>query len=306
VTVKLTHPAILLTAVTLIWGVNWPVMKLIINEVHVVVFRTYCVTAGALGLFAIAAMNGGMGSLKVPKGQWGRITLLALFNVTNWHLLGTIALLNLPPGRAAILAYTMPAWTVLLSAWLLKEPLTKSRIAALVLGWIGLALLIAEDWRQVVGAPIGAICMLLAALGWAFGTVLYKKLPITLDTAASTAWQLVIGGIPVLLLGAFLPSAQFAMPSNTALAGILFNVTLVFILANWCWFRLVRTTSASVLGLSTMAIPVVGVLSTVWLMGIRPTTLDTIALGFILASLIVTYLPNLVSTFNSTSGKNNE
>jgi drug/metabolite transporter (DMT)-like permease len=69
---------------------------------------------------------------------------------------------------------------------------------------------------------------------------------------------------------------------------------------------LVRTTSASVLGLSTMAIPVVGVLSTVWLMGIRPTTLDTIALGFILASLIVTYLPNLVSTFNSTSRKNNE
>jgi drug/metabolite transporter (DMT)-like permease len=292
---KLTHPAVLLIAVTLIWGVNWPVMKLVIGEVHVVVFRSYCVIAGALGLFAIALINAGglrfIAKLKVPAGQWLRLCLLALFNVTNWHLLGTIALLNLPPGRAAILAYTMPAWTVLLSAWLLQEPLTKARIAAVLLGWIGLALLIAEDWRQVAGAPIGAICMLLAAFGWALGTVLYKKLPLALDTAASTAWQLLIGGMPVLLLAIFLPSAKFTMPSNVAIAGILFNMTLVFILANWCWFRLVRTTSASVLGLSTMAIPVVGVLSTVWLMGIRPTQLDMTALGFILASLVVTYLP---------------
>ena len=71
--------------------------------------------AGAAGLFAIAAASGK--PLAVPRGQWGRLAAVTLFNVTAWNVLVAYGVTLMESGRASILGFTMPVWGVLLGRW---------------------------------------------------------------------------------------------------------------------------------------------------------------------------------------------
>ena len=64
---------------------------------------------------------------------------------------------QLPAGRSAILAYTMPIWSVLISLALLSEPLGWRRIAGMALGMLGMALLLGDDIRHLRRTPTAAL-----------------------------------------------------------------------------------------------------------------------------------------------------
>ena len=63
----------------------------------------------------------------------------AVCSVTGWHLFSAFSLVHMGGGRGAIVAYTMPIWAALFSAWYLKERLSRRRMAALALGMAGIA-----------------------------------------------------------------------------------------------------------------------------------------------------------------------
>src|SRR6185503_13403658 len=133
---------------------------------------------GSAVLFA--ALRAGGQRLMLPRGQWGRLWLLALLNITAWNMLIAFGVALIPSGRAAILAYTMPVWAVPLSVWLLGERITRGKAAGLALGLGGLALLLSESFVSLGAAPLGSLLILGAALSWALGAVLQKRYPITL------------------------------------------------------------------------------------------------------------------------------
>src|SRR3981081_134669 len=132
----------LLAGLTLAWGFNWTAMKVALSEVSPWTFRALCLGLGSAVLF-IALRAGGQ-SFAVPKGQWPRLAMLAFFNITCWNLLVAFGITMIPSGRAAILAYTMPAWAIPLSIWLLHERITGRKLAGLVLGMAGLAVLLGD------------------------------------------------------------------------------------------------------------------------------------------------------------------
>ncbi|HZF23067.1 MAG TPA: DMT family transporter, partial [Burkholderiales bacterium] len=90
------------------WGVNWPVMKLGVQQLPPIFFRAICIAGGLVVLWLYARVAGI--SLAVPRRAWRDVVRLALPNVIIWHLLVVVALKILPAGRAAILGYTMPVW----------------------------------------------------------------------------------------------------------------------------------------------------------------------------------------------------
>jgi drug/metabolite transporter (DMT)-like permease len=90
------------------WGLNWPVMKILLSELPPLTARGYTGVAGAVLLAALALLRGER--LRVARGQWAPLVVLALLNVTGWMALMGLALLWLPGGEAAVIAYTMPVW----------------------------------------------------------------------------------------------------------------------------------------------------------------------------------------------------
>src|SRR4051794_8252490 len=124
---------LLVTAVG--WGLNWPVMKLLLREWPPLAARGTAGIAAALGLALLAVLRGER--LAIPPRAVPRLLLAAALNVTAWMGLATVSLLWLTAGEGALLVYTMPIWATLLAWPILGERPTAGRLAALALGVAG-------------------------------------------------------------------------------------------------------------------------------------------------------------------------
>ena len=279
-----------LAGLTLVWGFNWTAMKVAITDIAPFTFRTLCLGLGSGVLFAF--LRAGSQPLAIPRDQWSRLALIAFFNITCWNLLIVFGLALLPSGRAAILAYTMPAWSIPLSVLLLGERLTGRKLLGLALGMAGMLLLVWDEFQRIQGAPRGALLVLGAAFAWAIGTLLLKKYPVRAPVAAITAWMMLIGGVPIyigaLLLEDFSKLADVSLPSAL---GAAYNVFLAFAWAHWAAIKLATSVSVTVFSLCTLVIPVVGVSSGMLFLGERPGWPEYLALAFVLGSLATVVVP---------------
>ena len=282
----------LLIGLTLGWGFNWPMMKLAVTEMAPMRFRTLCLVAGAAGLFTVARTGGQR--LAVPAGQWPRLIAMALFNICGWNICAIYGVSLMASGRAAILGYTMPVWSVPLSVWLLGEPFTRRRALGVTLGLCGMLFLLGGEIQAVGRSPLGALCMLGAASTWAVGTVIMKRWPVDLPVSSLTAWQMVIGLGPILAIALFAeqgPFNPFAL-STGPLLGVLFNLVVAFNFCYWAWNKIAIVAPLSVSSLSVMMIPVVGVFSSVLVLGEVPSWSDYTALFLVVGSLATVMLPS--------------
>ena len=279
-----------LASLTLAWGFNWTAMKVALAEVPPWTFRSLCLGLGAAVLFA--ALRAGGQRLILPSGQWSRLWLLALLNITSWNMLVAFGVGMIPSGRAAILAYTMPVWAVPLSVWLLGERITRAKLAGLALGLGGLALLLAESFAGLGRAPLGSLLVLGAALSWALGTVLQKRFPVRLPVGLYTAWIMLLGGVPI-FAGALIFDDWGALRNVgvTAWLGTAYNVLIAFAFAHWAWIKIATSVPVSVFSISMLLIPVVGVVCGMLFLGERPAWAEYAALGLILAALLTVLRP---------------
>jgi drug/metabolite transporter (DMT)-like permease len=277
----------LLALLTLGWGANWPIMKVALEGFPLWTFRSLCVVAGAVGLLGIAAASDQV--MAIPRRKWPSLVVISLFNITGWNVGALYALTLLPSGRAAVIAYTMPLWAILIGRVVLGEQIDRWRGMGLVLGLAGLSLLIASDAASLAAAPVGAVLMLGAALSWAIGTVLLKRFPLPVAAAANTGWQMAIGGLPI-VIGAFV--MDWGNPPDLALGPVLatlYNMFVCFIYCYWAWTRLVA-------GISTLLIPVVGTISGMLMLGERPGIADFAGLALILGALVcVLIVPQILA-----------
>ncbi len=280
----------LLAGLTLVWGFNWTAMKVAVTEIAPFTFRSLCLGVGSAVLFAALRASGQR--LAVPRSEWRRLALIALFIITCWNLLVVFGIARIPSGRAAILAYTMPAWSIPLSVWLLGERINARKLAGLALGLAGMALLLGDELVRLQAAPLGALLVLAAAVTWAIGTVLQKKYPVRAPLPAYTAWLMLVGGAPI-YAGALLleDPRRLADISPQAAAALAYNVLLAFAWAHWAWIKLVTSVSVTVFSLCMLAIPVVGVFSGMLFLGERPGWTEFAALALVLGSLASVIVP---------------
>lgn len=279
-----------LATLTLVWGFNWTAMKVAISEVAPFTFRTLCLGIGSGLLFAF--LRGGGQSLSIPRDQWKRLLLIAFFTITCWNILVVFGLRHIPSGRAAILAYTMPAWAIPLSVLILGERMTGRKLLGLAFGMAGMGLLLWDEFARLRSMPLGGLLVLGASVTWAIGTVLQKKYPVRAPLPAYTAWIMLLGGVPIY-------AGMLAFEDLSHLAGIglwqalavAYNVLFAFAWGHWAWMKLATTVSVAVFSLSMLVIPVVGVFSGMLFLGERPGWPEYAALGFVLGSLATVVIP---------------
>lgn len=274
---------LLLAGLSLFWGLNWPIMKVVLSEVPPLYFRASCLLVGGLGMLALARA-GGM-AIAVPRGSWPRLLLLALFNIIGWNVLIVYGVALLPSGRAALLGYTMPLWSVILSALLLGERITARRLAGLALGLAGIAVLVGGSLDGLRQSPTGVACMILAAWSWALGIVLLKRLPVALPTSTLTGWTMLLGALPILAVAIPLESSRLVVPSFWPAFGMVYNTLLAFMFCYWAWNRIVLMVPVAVSSLSSLSTPVIGVLGGVVFLGEPLGWRELLAMALILAAV---------------------
>jgi drug/metabolite transporter (DMT)-like permease len=275
---------LLLVAITLFWGANWPAIKIAVSEMPVFTFRSISLLAGGLGLLAICGIA--RQPLLLPRRDFMPCLYTALFNITIWNMAASAGVQHMAAGRASIVAFTMPLWAALMAVPMLKERLTATRVVGLALGLAGMGFLLLPDLPRLMLDPLGPLYMLVAALSWAFGTVLFKMQRWSAPMATIVAWQLILGAIPV-VLGTLLLDRDFRLASVDwhGWAAVFYATAVCTVFCYWAWFRIVQIYPAPVAAIGTMAIPVVGVWSSAIVLGEPVGLLELIALALVLAAL---------------------
>ena len=273
----------------LVWGINWPVMKIGVAELAPLTFRAVTLPFAAIGMLVFAIICGD--SIRIPRQLWGKVAVLALFNIAGWNGLVLFGVQQLPAGRSAILAYTMPLWSVLFSLVLLHEPLSKRKLAGMALGLVGMAVLLGDDVRHVERTPQAAILIIGAALMWAFGIVLLRKWKLPLPQNTLSGWMILLGWVPLAVLAPFFASGPFYSPSAITWFAILYNIFLAGALAQWAWLALARNLPVVVSSMTSLPVPIVGVFSGMLLLGERPGLAEWSALGLVVAAMVAVLSP---------------
>lgn len=278
----------LIVGLSLVWGVSWPAMKIVLTELPVWWFRSICLVFGGLAMLAICVLT--RTKIRVPTSEVRPLLACALFNIVGWHLFSGYGIAMLPAGRSAIIAYSMPIWAALFGWFVLAEPLTREKVTGLVLGVAGLGILMGPDLVAIQAAPIGALCMMGAALTWAYGTVVFKKTQWSTPVAAIMVWQMLLGAVPITLGALAIEGAPHIDLSTRGWIALGFVLAFPVVLGQWTYFKIVRLFPASVAALGTLAVPVIGVLSSAAILGEAVGLREMIALVLIclaLASVLI-------------------
>jgi drug/metabolite transporter (DMT)-like permease len=255
---------VVLVLLTLVWGVNWPVMKLGVTDYPPLTFRALSIWLGLPVLGAVLLV------MKVPfsveRRDWPQLLWLAATNMFVWHACIILAVRTLSSGRAAILGYTMPIFSALIGALLFSASLSRRGWLGVSAAALGVALLLWHEFTQLAGRPVGVALALVAAAVWALGTQLLRRTTIDRPTLTLSFWMTALTAVVMTALSILFERPQWAWPNPAAGGAILFNAVLIFGFAHAAWFYLARGLPPVASTLSVMFIPVVGVFSgAVWL-----------------------------------------
>jgi drug/metabolite transporter (DMT)-like permease len=278
----------MLVGVSLAWGLTWPVMKIALTDIPPFSMRTASLAVGGIALYALARLQGQ--SLRVKRRVTRvHIFVIAMFNVVVFSMCTAFAQLVATTGRVAMLVYTMPIWASLLARVVLGERFTAAGMAALGLCCVGMVILIYP--LALHGAPVGIVLALGAAVSWAIGTVYLRWARVDVDPMVLAIWQQVIAFV---ILGACILIFQGQVHLLDARPAALVSVVLAGLMgsgmAYFLWYHVIRLIPAMTASLGVLSAPVIGVVSSMILLGERPTTTDIIGYVLIFAASVCVLL----------------
>ena len=253
-----------LVLLTVVWGLNWPVMKLGVSNFPPLGFRALSIVLGVpvLGL-ALVLMKV---PFRVPRRYWPELALLTVSNMLVWHICIILAVRALSSGRAAILGYTMPIFSAVIGAMVFSAVMSRRAWLGVGAAALGVSLLLWHEFTSLAGRPGSVALALFAAAVWALGTQLLRRSKIDLPTLTLSFWMTVIAGLALSILTVVFERDLWQVPSAPVAWAIAYNAVLIFGYAHAAWFYLARSLPPVASTLSVMFIPVLGVFSgALWL-----------------------------------------
>jgi drug/metabolite transporter (DMT)-like permease len=271
---------LLLASVVVLWGGNWPVMKVALGFVPVLWFTTLRLLAGAVALFAAVAFSG---NLSRPD----RRDLLQLASGGILQLALYMALINMglrfvPAGRAAVLAYTTPLWVVPGALLFLGERLNRFKALGLALGIAGILVLFnpfAFDWSDG-RVLLGNLLLMGSALVWAAAMLLIRGRPWHLTPLQLAPWQTLLAGLLVLPAAVAFEGPLVVAPTAHLAVVLLYTGPVCTGFCVWAVVAITRALPAVTSSLSFLAVPVFGMAAATVALGeaIDPSLIGGLAL----------------------------
>jgi len=286
-----TTAKLLVVVLAFAWGLNWVAAAFALRELSPWSLRVAGSSIGAATLFAAAVLSDH--NLKVPRDEYIHIVIAGLFNVAAFQILSSFAQLSGATTRAIIITYSMPIWTTMLSWLVLGEKLNAIRWFAFGLCVVGMTILL---WPQFAhGFPPFVFYSLGCALSWTFATVYVKWAKLTVEPLTNAAWQLLFG-LVFITAGSFLFEGHphlWPITNETILA-VLFVGLFGVGLAHFLWWSIVDRLPAVTASLGSLLVPVIGVTSSVIVLGERLTVPDIVGFAMIFAAAACVLLqPNV-------------
>jgi drug/metabolite transporter (DMT)-like permease len=223
--------------------------------------------------------------------EWRDICILGLPNIFLWHSLSILGIVSLPSGRASILGFMFPVWTVVLGVLFMGEALTRRVLLAVVAALSGIGLLVWHELTALQGQPMGIVWMELGAISWAVGTLWMRRIPFTMPVQTLTVWMMLLSS-PFILLWSSGTEVWPAWQFTPAVWGSLFYAVFInYGFAQIIWFGMARDLPPATSAMSIMAVPVTGTLFATFMVGEWPHWQDYVAMVCVVTAIAAVLLP---------------
>lgn len=272
-----------LTLLTIIWGYNWVVMKSALAYSGAFEFPALRTVIGAICLFAVVIY------LRKPLRvkEMPTLILLGIMQTSGFTGLLIWALVEGGAGKTAVLTYTMPFWVMVLAWPMLGEKLRGMQWPAAILSTMGMLFIL--DPLHLGTDTFSMFLAVLSGIFWALSVILAKKLhqrSPNLDLLTLTAWQMLFGSIPLLVVAMLVPAPPIQW-TPYFIGAVIFNAVFCNALAWLLWLYALQRLSAGVASMSSMLAPVIGVLAAWIQLHEVPSTTELIGMTLIAASLVI-------------------
>ncbi|MEK7314772.1 MAG: EamA family transporter [Candidatus Eisenbacteria bacterium] len=277
----------------LIWGSTYLAIRFAIETIppFLMVGVRY-IAAGGL-LYAWVAWRGE--ATRPTAAQWRAATLFGgcFFLMGNGGV--SWAETRIPSGITALMIAMVPLWMTLMETYLRRwsRP-TPLATAGLVLGFLGVAFLIGpgESLSKAAVDPAGAIALVVATLGWGYGSVHMKDAPRPPSLLQASAMQMICGGLLALLVGLLVGEGRaihLDRISARSVFAFVYLVTFGSIVAFSAYAYLLRVTRPTRVATYAFVNPIVAVFLG-WALGGEEVTGRTLAAGAVVIAGVILIL----------------
>ncbi|MET4876015.1 DMT family transporter [Morganella morganii] len=270
--------------IALIWGSNFPVSKIAIEQIGAWPFRFYCNIISVVILLIVVLF------LFRNKIVFKDILLcipLGVFNLFLVPLLNNISLFYTDAVKASVLIYTMPAFTSLIYIVIYRSINIKYVMTA-ILGVTGVLIFISVD---KIGT--GELIILISAFCWAAGTVLSEKIPVKSNLMLRVFYQngvsllLIVLTMPFMSADLWLPLSVFSQPD--VLLPVLYTGITGGVFVYILWFYMIEKGGAELTSCAILLSPVISVFISCFFLDESVTLNMLVGMLFIISGLFIAF-----------------
>lgn len=279
---------LLMLVVVVIWGINFSVVKLALEQFPPLVFSALRFVLAVVALVPILGLREGRQAL--PQGQLGRLALLGFIGNTLYQICFIFGVALTTAANAALLVATTPALVALLGAALGIERITRRMGWGIALAVLGVGLIVAARGVTLTWQTVGGdVLVLLATLCWAIYTLGVRKLGNGISSLRITTLTMMTGTPGLLLVGTpDLLQLDWTAIGAGAWAGLLYSAMFALVLAYVLWNTSVRVAGSARTAIYGCAIPIIATLVAWPVLGERPKPLQAVGAVLIVGGVLLT------------------
>ncbi|MGW7413899.1 EamA family transporter [Streptomyces sp. NPDC054863] len=285
---------LLAVAVTVIWGLNFSVIKIGLESVDPFIL------AGAR--FALCALPA-VFFLKRPQVPWRYLIGYGLvFGVGLWGVVTLGIKAGVSSGMASLVLQFSAFLTILLGAVVFRESLSRFQYAGIAVALLGLfSITFVTDGTVTI---VGVALVLFGAVSWSVANVILKKAA-PKEMLAFLVWSSLFSPIPLFLLDLAVNGTRgFAeLPDQIgwpAVLSLLFQAYPNTVLGYAVWNWLLREYPVSTVAPLSLLVPVFGVLGSVMIFNEPLPPLKLVAGALIVAGLVIGLYGKRLATSRAT------
>ncbi len=274
-------PFAALALLALLWGYNWVVMKVGMAYAQPFTFAALRTVLGAVFMFMLLPLL----HRRIKPQALGLTIIFGLLQTCGFVGLIMWAVSIGGAGKISILSYTMPFWLLMLAWPILKEPVRGLQWAAVLFALGGLVAILGP-WN-LTGLK-SSLLAVAAGFVWALSSVVVKimRKKHEIDLLNLIAWQGLFGSIPLVIIAIF-TTTESVQWTGSFIAALAFNIIPANAITWILWLYILHELPTGTAGLSSLAVPVVGVLSAWIQLGEQPGLAEGIGMGLIVIALAI-------------------
>ena len=281
----------LIVAVTVIWGVNFPIAKQVLGVLDPVTFSAIRYLSGAFVLVAVLFLRGD--SMRISWREFWPLAMLGFLGITIFQGLWAYGLDLTTAPKAAVLVATAPVFGAIVAGFQGNWPSPRAW-SGIVLSFVAVAVVIngsVTEFNLGGGTLVGDLLMMGGSLVWAIYTALAGKPVQKYGALKVMAWGMLSGATVLMLLALpLMPDQPWQEMTPALWLGTAFSASLAAALAFVWWYEGVARLGVTRAMVYSYLIPIVAIIVSVAAFGADFNMVQVIASVFVLAGVQLTRL----------------